>query len=122
MELGVGSSCLSMGVKTGCGISIDTLKALYKKHGDAGDVAFEAKKRPSYTLRKPEPLTIKSVFQTLVKLANMKGPGCRNARQLTVQKLIQDCRGPEESRYIVRTLAQHVRFHHHRSRLKTFSH
>ena len=38
------------------------LKAIYDKYGDAGDVAFEAKKKQSFTLRKPKPLTIKGVY------------------------------------------------------------
>ena len=109
LELGVGDSCIYTGLKFACELSNEALRALYKKHGDAGDVAFEAKKRPSLRLTTPQPLTINNVYRTLVKIANNKGKGCRESRQKLVDKLIQDCRGPEESRYIVRTLAQHVR-------------
>jgi DNA ligase-1 len=84
------------------------LKALYDKHGDSGDVAFEAKKRQSFTLRKPKPLTIKAVYQSLVKIANSKGTGSGEVKQRIVDRLLQDARGAEESRYIVRTLCQHV--------------
>ena len=86
-----------------------SLKRLYDKHGDAGDVAFEAKKRQSLTLRKPKPLTIKGVFDSLVKVANSKGYGSQENKQRIVERLVQDARGAEESRYIVRTLVQHVR-------------
>jgi DNA ligase-1 len=85
------------------------LKNLYSKHGDAGDVAFEAKKKQSFTLRKPKPLTIRSVFDSLVKIANSKGKGSQEVKQRIVDRLIQDSRGAEESRYIVRTLVQHLR-------------
>lgn len=85
------------------------LKALNNKHGDAGDVAFEAKKKQSFILRKPKPLTIKSVFDSLVKIANSKGKGSQEVKQRIVDRLIQDSRGAEESRYIVRTLVQHLR-------------
>ncbi len=85
------------------------MKALYDKHGDAGDVAFEAKKRQSFTLRKPKPLSIKSVYQSLVKIANSKGNGSQDFKQRIVERLVQDARGAEESRYIVRTLVQHLR-------------
>ena len=85
------------------------LKTLYNKNGDAGDVAFEAKKRQSFTLRKPKPLTIKSVFESLVKIANSKGQGSQEVKQRIVERLIQDARGAEESRYIVRTLVRHLR-------------
>lgn len=92
-----------------CGLDNSSLKVLYDKHGDAGDVAFEAKKRQSFTLRKPKPLSIKAVFQSLVKIANSKGNGSQEVKQRIVERLLQDAQGPEESRYLVRTLVQHLR-------------
>lgn len=91
-----------------CGLNDAGLRSLYNKFGDPGDVAFEAKKRQSFTLRKPKPLTIKSVFDSLVKIANSKGLGSVETKQRIVERLLQDARGAEESRYIVRTLVQHV--------------
>jgi DNA ligase 1 len=91
-----------------CGLDSRSLKAIYDKYGDAGDVAFEAKKKQSFTLRKPKPLTIKAVYQSLVKIASIQGQGSGEAKQRVVDKLLQDARGGEESRYIVRTLCQHV--------------
>lgn len=92
-----------------CGLDNSALKNLYDKHGDAGDVAFEAKKRQSFTLRKPKPLSIKGVFQNLVKIANSKGTGSQEFKQRIVERLLQDAQGAEESRYLVRTLCQHLR-------------
>jgi DNA ligase 1 len=92
-----------------CGLDSRALKTLYDKHGDAGDVAFEAKKKQSFTLRKPKPLTIKGVYQSLVKIANAQGTGSGEVKQRIVDRLLQDARGAEESRYIVRTLCQHLR-------------
>ena len=92
-----------------CGLDSAGLKALYDKHGDAGDVAFEAKKRQSFTLRRPKPLSIKSVFQSLVRIANSKGNGSQEFKQRIVERLLQDAQGAEESRYLVRTLVQHLR-------------
>lgn len=108
MELGLGGSAISKALKKVCGLDNNGLRVLYNKHGDAGDVAFEAKKRQTFTLRKPKPLTIKSVYQSLVKIASSKGNGSQEVKQRIVERLLQDARGPEESRYIVRTLSQHV--------------
>lgn len=91
-----------------CGLDARSLKTLYDKHGDAGDVAFEAKKRQNFTLRKPKPLTIKGVYQSLVKIAKTQGIGSNEIKQRVVDRLLQDARGAEESRYVVRTLCQHV--------------
>lgn len=108
MELGLGGSAISKALKQACGLDNRALKTLYNKLGDPGDVAFEAKKKQSFTLRKPKPLTIKGVYQSLVKIAKAQGPGSGDVKQRIVDKLLQDARGGEESRYIVRTLCQHV--------------
>lgn len=91
-----------------CGLDNASLRKLSDKHGDAGDVAFEAKKRQSLTLRKPKPLSIKSVYDSLVRIANSKGTGSVENKQRIVERLVQDTRGAEETRYVVRTLVQHV--------------
>ncbi|KAF2144676.1 uncharacterized protein K452DRAFT_316619 [Aplosporella prunicola CBS 121167] len=109
LELGLGGSAISKALKKVCGLDNASLKTLYNKYGDAGDVAFEAKKRQSFTLRKPKPLTIAFVFDSLVKIARSKGTGSVEAKQRLVERLLQDSRGAEESRYIVRTLVQHLR-------------
>ncbi|KAH0537342.1 hypothetical protein FGG08_005858 [Glutinoglossum americanum] len=109
LELGLGGSAISKALKRVCGLDNQSLKTIYSKYGDAGDVAFEAKKKQSFTLRKPKPLSIKGVYQSLVRIANSKGTGSQEAKQQIVERLLQDARGGEESRYIVRTLVQHLR-------------
>ena len=109
VELGLGGSAISKALKKTCMLDNSGLKSLYDKHGDAGDVAFEAKKRQSFTLRKPKPLTIRGVFDSLTKVANSKGTGSQEIKQRIVERLLQDAQGAEESRYLVRTLCQHLR-------------
>lgn len=108
LELGLGGSAISKALRQVCGLDNRALKAIYDKYGDAGDVAFEAKKKQSFTLRKPKPLTIKGVYQSLVKIATSQGQGSNEVKQRIVDRLLQDARGGEESRFIVRTLCQHV--------------
>ena len=109
LELGLGGSAISKALKKTCMLDNSGLKTLYDKYGDAGDVAFEAKKRQTYTLRKPKSLTIKGVFESLIKVANSKGTGSQEFKQRIVERLLQDSQGAEESRYLVRTLCQHLR-------------
>lgn len=109
LELGLGGSAISKALKQVCGLDGRALKTIYDKYGDPGDVAFEAKKKQSFTLRKPRPLTIQAVYQSLVKIANSSGQGSVEQKQRIVDRLLQDARGGEESRYIVRTLCQHLR-------------
>lgn len=108
MELGLGGSAISKALRKTCGLDNRALKAIYDKFGDAGDVAFEAKKKQTFTLRKPKPLTIKGVFKSLVSVAKSQGHGSGEAKQRIVDRLLQDARGGEESRFVVRTLSQHV--------------
>ena len=96
-------------MKNVCGLDNHGLKTLYDKHGDAGDVAYEAKKKQSFTLRAPKPLTITGVYQDLVKVANSKGTGSQETKQRIVERLLQGAQSAEQSRYLVRTLAQHLR-------------
>ncbi|OAA56053.1 DNA ligase, ATP-dependent [Cordyceps fumosorosea ARSEF 2679] len=109
MELGLGGSAISKALKQVCGLDSRSLKMLYDKYGDAGDVAFEAKKKQSFTLRKPKPLSIKGVYRSLSKIATTQGQGSNEVKQRIVDRLLQDARGGEESRFIVRTLCQHLR-------------
>ncbi|MCJ1457616.1 hypothetical protein MMC28_007984 [Mycoblastus sanguinarius] len=109
LELGLGGSAISKALKKTCMLDNAGLKTLYDKYGDAGDVAFEAKKRQSFTLRKPKPLSIKGVYESLERVANSKGTGSQELKQRIVERLLQDAQGAEESRYLVRTLAQHLR-------------
>ncbi|RMJ27433.1 hypothetical protein PHISP_01689 [Aspergillus sp. HF37] len=109
LELGLGGSAISKALQKIYGLNSQGLKMLYDKHGDAGDVAFEAKKRQSFTLVKPKPLKIKGVYHSLMRIAMSKGTGSQDVKQRIVEKLLQDARGAEESRYIVRTLVQNLR-------------
>ena len=109
LELGLGGSAISKSLKKVYGLNNLGLKTLYNKHGDAGDVAFEAKKKQSFTLKKPKPLSIQGVYDSLVRIAKSKGTGSQEAKQRIVDKLLQDTRSAEESRYVVRTLVQHLR-------------
>ncbi|KAI2462904.1 ATP-dependent DNA ligase [Annulohypoxylon bovei var. microspora] len=109
LELGLGGSAISKALKNVCGLNGRSLKAIYDKYGDAGDVAFEAKKKQSFTLREPRPLSIKGVYQSLVKVSSSQGQGSGEVKQRIVDRLLQDARGGEQSRYIVRTLCQHLR-------------
>lgn len=109
LELGLGGSSISKALQKVYGLNSQGLKALYNKHGDPGDVAFEAKKKQSFTLVKPKPLRIKGVYQSLMKIATSKGAGSQDTKQRIIERLLQDARGAEESRYIVRTLVKNLR-------------
>jgi DNA ligase 1 len=106
IELNLGGSVISKALASASGLTPSALKALYNKHGDIGDVAFEAKMAVR-TLIAPNPLTVKGVYSMLRKIAGAKGQGSAEAKRQIVERLLVSAKG-EEVRYIGRTLVQNV--------------
>ncbi|EPY54276.1 DNA ligase [Schizosaccharomyces cryophilus OY26] len=106
-NLGVGPAMYSKALKEVCGISSQSLKNLWNHHGDPGDVAFEAKVSVR-TLFQPQPLTIKKVYSTLLKIADCIGNGAQN-RKLELTKFLLISAKSEEVRYIGRSIMQNLR-------------
>ena len=106
IELNLGGSVISKALMSASGLSLGALKRLYDKHGDIGDVAFEAKMSVR-TLIAPAPLTVKGVYSALRSIARAKGQGSVESKRRLVERLLVSAKG-EEVRYIGRTLVQHV--------------
>jgi len=107
VELGLGPSIISKAIQHVSGITPAALKRLYNQTGDPGDVAFLAKCNVC-TLVPHAPLSIQGVYDTLLSIAQMKGKGAVTQKQARVEKLLVAAKG-EETRYLVRTLSQHIR-------------
>lgn len=63
---------LSKAIKETSGISPQKLKQLGNKHGDPGDIAFEASKSVRLLVQ-PAPLECHGVYRTLLQIAKLKG-------------------------------------------------
>ncbi|KAA8897075.1 hypothetical protein FN846DRAFT_783453 [Sphaerosporella brunnea] len=108
-ELGIGSSIITKAITKTSGITPAALKKIYNKYGDPGDAAFEAKsKQRTLMMRKPTPLTIINVYNTLIKIAATSGKGSQDIKESYVKRLLVEAKG-EEIRYLTRTLIQHLR-------------
>src|SRR6266702_547903 len=107
LELGLGPSVISKAIQHVSGITPVALKRLYNQTGDPGDVAFLAKCSVR-TLVPHAPLTIQGIYDALLDIAHMKGKGAVSRKQAMVEKLLVAAKG-EETRYLVRTLSQHIR-------------
>jgi len=107
VELGLGPSIISKAIQHVSGVRPAALKRLYNQTGDPGDVAFLAKCSVRTLIPHP-PLSIQGVYNTLLKIAHIKGKGAVTQKQAVVEKLLVAAKG-EEIRYLVRTLSQHIR-------------
>ncbi|KAK9479610.1 hypothetical protein V1514DRAFT_278079 [Lipomyces japonicus] len=107
LDLGIGGSVISKALKSVSGISAPAMKKLFDTYGDIGDVAFEAKVSVR-TLVDPRILSIKDVYDTLIRIAKSKGERSQEMKQRYVQNILIRSRG-EEVRYLTRTLVSHLR-------------
>lgn len=107
IELGLGPSIISKAIQHVSGLTPAALKRLYTRTGDAGDVAFEARSNLRTLIPHPA-LTISGVYDSFINICLCKGEGATKQRQAIVEKLLVAARG-EETRYLVRTMAQHIR-------------
>ncbi|BGP14288.1 hypothetical protein JCM10213_004252 [Rhodosporidiobolus nylandii] len=106
-ELGVGWQVLSQAIKQTSGVTPARLKQLSNKHGDPGDIAFEAS-RSVRVLVRPKELTCEGVYGTLRQIAKLKGTGVLAQKTSLVKKLLLSARG-EEVRFVVRILVANLR-------------
>lgn len=136
IELGVGGSIISKILQTTTSITSTTIRNLYKKYGDPGDVAYYAVvgessgPRPS-VLRPHPPLLIGALYKDLRKIASSRGEKSQKIRRAITERLLLSAVGSswksgkpsgqdsiidlnphllgEEARYLVRTLIQNLR-------------
>lgn len=107
LDLGIGVSVISKAIQHVSGLTAAALRRLYNSSGDPGDVAFDAKSNIR-TLVAPRPLLIETVYQSLLKIALIKGQGAAKQKQSIIEQLLVAARG-EETRFLVRTLSQNLR-------------
>ncbi|KDQ53466.1 hypothetical protein JAAARDRAFT_39145 [Jaapia argillacea MUCL 33604] len=107
IELGLGPSLITKAIQNVSGLSAAALRRLYNATGDPGDVAFAAKSNVRTLVPHP-PLLITSVYDSLLKVARVKGQGAAKQKQAIVERLLVAAKG-EEVRFLVRTLCQNLR-------------
>jgi len=106
-ELNVGGAAVAAAVREVTGASRAQMSALYKTHGDLGDVAAALKQRQRLLVL-PPPLTIPGVHAMLLSIAKQTGKGSGANRGRIMCSMLRACTG-SETQYLVRTLLQHLR-------------
>ncbi|KAF9222565.1 hypothetical protein BS17DRAFT_802807 [Gyrodon lividus] len=100
IELGIDASVTSKTIQHVSAFMPVALRRLYNSSGDSGDVAVGAKSNVRTLVPHP-PLLIKAVYESLPKIAHVKG-------QAIMEQLLISAKG-EETRYLVRTLSLNLR-------------
>ena len=102
-ELGVGEKLLIRAVSMATGVPEKEIENSVKDTGDLGEsVAFAIKKKKQRSFFS-QPLTIKRVYNTFVKIAEAQGEGSQDRKMKYLANLFMDAQ-PEEGKYIARTV------------------
>ena len=102
-ELGVGEKLLIRAVSMATGVPEKEIENSVKDTGDLGEsvaLAIKRKKQKSFF---SQPLTIKRVYDTLVKVAEAQGEGSQDRKMKYLANLFMDAQ-PEEGKYLARTV------------------
>ncbi|KAF8113632.1 hypothetical protein N665_0047s0038 [Sinapis alba] len=107
IELNIGGSLISAALEEACGISRSTMREMYNRLGDLGDVA-QLCRQTQKLLVPPPPLLVRDVFLTLQKISVQSGTGSTKQKKKLIVKLMRSCR-EKEIKFLVRTLARNLR-------------
>lgn len=102
-ELGVGEKLLIKAVSMATGVPEREIENSVRDTGDLGEsvaLALKKKKQKSFF---SQPLTIKRVYDTFVKIAEASGQGSQDRKLKYLANLFMDA-GPEEGKYLARTV------------------
>ncbi|WP_457750687.1 ATP-dependent DNA ligase [Thermococcus sp.] len=102
-ELGVGEKLLLKSVSMATGVSEREIEDSIRDTGDLGEsvaLALKKKKQKSFF---SQPLTIKRVYETFVKIAEASGEGSQDRKMKYLANLFMDAT-PEEGKYLARTV------------------
>ncbi|MGC8556221.1 MAG: ATP-dependent DNA ligase [Conexivisphaera sp.] len=111
LDAGVGYSMLLSALADVVGASPGKIIAVYKKYGDLGDAAHEllgSGRRAQAPLTQLEPLTIRGVYEELVRLARTTGEGSQQRKLARLRGLLTSC-SPLEAKYLVKMLLGELR-------------
>ena len=102
-ELGVGEKLLIKAVAMATGVNAEWIENSVKDTGDLGEsvaLALQKRKQKSFF---GQPLTIKRVYKTLVKVAETTGEGSQDKKLKYLANLFMDAE-PIEGKYLARTI------------------
>ncbi|MCD6369392.1 MAG: ATP-dependent DNA ligase [Thermoproteales archaeon] len=116
VELGLGEKLVMRAITLASGGSLKDIENMYKKLGDLGLVAERVLATPKTGSilsflgidESSRELTVKRVYNTLLKIAKASGEGAQDAKISLLTGLLKDA-SPKEAKYIVRTIIGKLR-------------
>jgi len=107
-NLGIAEKGVIRAISIAYGIEKQKVEELFIKYGDLGIVAEKACEMRKQKPLLLKPLTVKDVYQTLRKIADIEGEGSQDKKIITFAKLLVNAK-PKEAKYIVRLALEELR-------------
>jgi DNA ligase-1 len=108
VELGVAEKMALRALASATGLDGDRLYEAYVKLGDVGSAAENTLAGRRQGTLFSEPLTLKRVYETLLRIARQGGEGSVEAKQRELVSLLNDA-SPQEAKFIMRTVTGELR-------------
>lgn len=108
VEIGIAEKLAIRAVAKATGHSEEKIQKDLEQTGDLGETAQNLLKNRGQTIFFPVPLTVKVVYQTLEKIAKVKGLGSIEQKINLLAELLTDAT-PKEAKYIIRTVTGKLR-------------
>jgi DNA ligase-1 len=108
VELGLAEKLAVRALSAASGLPQDKAYAAYVRHGDLGTAAEELLRDRGQGTLFSEPLTLRRVYDTLLKIARQSGQGSVETKLRELASLLNDA-SPLEAKYIMRTVTGELR-------------
>ncbi len=108
VELGLAEKLALRAISSAAGINPDSVYSSYVKHGDIGTAAEELLGTKSQGTLFSERLTLKRVYDTLLRIARQSGSGSVEMKLRELGSLLNDA-APQEAKFIMRTVTGELR-------------
>ncbi len=108
VELGLAEKLALRAVSTASGASPEKVYSTYVKHGDIGTAAEELLQKKGQGTLFSEGLTLKRVYDALLKIARQSGSGSIELKLRELASLLNDAT-PSEAKFIMRTVTGELR-------------
>ena len=108
VELGLAEKLALRAISAASGVSSDKVYLTYVKHGDIGSAAQELLATKNQGTLFSEGLTLKRVYDTLLRIARQSGSGSIEGKLRELASLLNDA-SPLEAKFIMRTVTGELR-------------
>jgi len=108
VELGLAEKLALRALSNASGVSADKVYASYVRHGDIGGAAEELLGKKSQDTLFAEGLTVRRVYDTLLRIARLRGEGSIDFKLKELASILSDAT-PLEAKYIMRTVTGELR-------------